>query len=490
MQRPIKTSAWLQTPTKVTSDLRVTAPGRKLLSAVEPALRPRNHAGFAASLRIGFATLFVSVVFCFAGESLGAQNRDQTLRANLASGGVARRQAIWYVYQEHRDELLPEVAEYLFKSDDSEDHAAILNVFRAYGAGLERHLPNWVDILDRFVSHDVAPEVLIACIDRIMFFREHRLVFALTRLADHPRRHVRLKAYAALSDLGNDTLIPVLLRLLNEGEPLQRMYALEGLALYSDRRLTQFLAQSVRDENKSVRIFAVEAIAASPGAAELVGSLVQRYQTEPDPEVRERIIEVVGRQRWVGQAFLIHRGLTDDSALVRRAALVAARTIVDRSSAYPISQQLTNEVDRDLKILATDVLMELGRSGGGLGLVSLLKSDSLPEVRARAALALGVLGERAGVPALIQALDQDGAERVRLEAAGALGELRDDRAIESLKAAAIRERESYEVRSAAVLALAQNRSPAALQALGELESGAPDPVISRQARQLLQSVGR
>ncbi|MCB1325956.1 MAG: HEAT repeat domain-containing protein [Spirochaetales bacterium] len=447
-------------------------------------------AGFRLCPKGLLATLFVSVAFCLLGAPLGAQNRDQTLRADLASGGVARRQAMWYVYQEHRDELLPEVAEYLFKSDDSQDHAAILNVFRAYGAALERHLPNWVDILDRFVTHDVDPDVLVACIDRVTFFREHRLVFALTRLADHPRRRVRLKAYAALSDLGNDTLIPVLLRLLNEGEPLQRMYALEGFALYSDRRLTQFLAQSVRDESKSVRIFAVEAIAASPGAGELVGTLVQRYQTEPDPEVRERILEVVGRERWVGQAFLIHRGLADDSALVRRAALMAARTIPDRSAAYPISQQLTNEVDRDLKILGTDVLMELGRSGGGLGLVRLLEGDNAPEVRARAALALGVLGERVGVPALVRALDEDGAERVRIEAAGALGELRDDRAIESLRAAAVRERESYEVRSAAVLALSRNRSPAAVQALGELESGAPDPVISRQARQLLQSGGR
>ena len=125
-----------------------------------------------------------------------------------------RRRAIWYIYQNKRHELLPIAAAFLFTSGDIADHKAVLRVFHAYGDELERYLPNWYVILDRYMTADADDEVVLSCIQLAVKWKESRLIHALSRLSRHPQSAVRLAAFQATADLSNDMLIPVLVRLV------------------------------------------------------------------------------------------------------------------------------------------------------------------------------------------------------------------------------------------------------------------------------------
>ncbi|MCB1307913.1 MAG: HEAT repeat domain-containing protein [Leptospiraceae bacterium] len=432
------------------------------------------------------------MLFCVLAQPLWAQTPQQIdpvtrIRTALKAGGVERRQAIWYIYQEGHDELLPEAVAYLFESEDYDDHQAILNVMQAYGHRLERYLPAWFNILDQYIARKVPAHLLVQCVEIAIYFREDRLIHALRRLAIDPRREVRLAAYRGMVELGSDILIPVLLKMLNEPRPIYRMYALEGLIHYGDKRMVPFLVQSLNDDNKSVRIFAVAALSQHPGAAELSHNLATRYNRESNPEVRARIIEVIAFLRLTSMNYIVHRGIQDEVPLVRRAALEAARDLRDRTAGYPISRQLSNEPESELKLLAMDVMMAIENSGGGGGLIEVLAGDRQEAVRARAALALGVLRERAAVTALSHAVRDDESRVVRVEAAGALGELRDDRAVPALVDAVRRSDDSYEVRSAALLALARIDSATARSALESLYAGTSNAELRRQIQKLFDA---
>ena len=399
-----------------------------------------------------------------------------------------RRRAIWYIYQNKRHELLPVAAAYLFESEDIADHLAVLRTFHAYGDELERYLPNWHVILDRYMQPEANDQVVIECIKLTMRWREGRLIHALSRLARHPQSAVRLAAFQGTAELSNDMLIPVLVRLIQADRPVYRMYGLEGMTRFGDKRLWTFLRDALEDPSKSVRIYAVQALSQQPDGLEKSHYLARRYSNEPDPEVRGRILEVITEHRWTRHASLIHRGVADSAPLVRRIALNSAIALSDRRATRSISTQLAQEDRRELKLLGVRALMLLENSGGGAGLRSLLEGDSDPGVRQRAALALGFLKDRSGLGSLTRAVQEDRAEEVRMESAAALGNLGDNRGISALLDTIRRQGESYEVRSAAALALADIGSKDSLRALEDLAAEYGSQPLGQQIQQLLQRV--
>ncbi len=407
------------------------------------------------------------------------------IEADLQGGGEARRRAIWYIYQNKQHQYLPTAAAFLFRSEDIEDHKAVLRTFHAYGDELERYLPNWHVILDRYMTPEANDQVVLECIKLTMRWEESRLIHALNRLARHPQSAVRLAAFGGTAKLSNDMLIPVLVRLMQSERAVFRIYGLEGILHFGDKRLWTFLQDGLADPSKSVRIYAVQALSKQPNASERSHHLARRYGGEPDPEVRARIIEVIADRRWTRHASVIHRGVSDGVPLVRDFALTAVERLSDRRAARFVSRQLAQEDHRDLKIKGMRVLMLLENSGGGNGLRSLLEGDTDPSVRQKAALALGYLKDRSAVFSLARAVQEDEAEAVRMEAAGALGNLGDNRGNRALIETIRRGGESYEVRSAATLALARIGSKESLRALENLSQEFQGQALGAEIQQLL-----
>jgi len=374
----------------------------------------------------------------------------EDVEAQLNSGGIKRQQAIWYVYQLQYNDLLRKAADYLFESKDYDDHRAVLRVLHAYGESLENYLPDWYLFIDRYMKESTPPDLLKQCFDLAVIWEEQRLMTALIRFASHPLSEVRHAAFEAMSKMGSDIIIPEMLRLISSPRPIFKVYALEGAALYPDARLAPFVLRLLNDPNKSIRIYAIEAVSRNP---RLIDQVIRLYTLDSDNEVKQRIVELIGRFGWRSHFYIVQSALGDPSPLVRRSALGAVEQVSDPFSAPYISTQLARESDPELRRLALDVLLLLRKGGGGAGLSSVLEHESDESMRIKAAIIAGLSREYGTAQALIQALMVDLSAAVRLEAANAMGLIRSQKFFEPLKTVILNETEGYEIRSGAILSL-------------------------------------
>lgn len=402
----------------------------------------------------------------------------------IRSGGESRRRAVWYIQQIGADEAFPEAARLLIESDNYDDHRAVLNAMRAYGDRLEGAVPNWYLMLDKYISLDRPADVLIQCIELTALWKEHRLMPALTRLARHPDRDVRLAAFGGMARMANDLILPTLLKLYAADRSVYRAYALEGMERFPDSRLQRFIVEALADTSKSVRLLAVQALAAQADGEAQSHHLANQFQRDDDPEVRERIIQVIGERRWRRHSSVVARAVSDDSALVRAAALEAALLLQDSSLASAIARQQERENDGSLKLRSIYCLMRLESSGGGRGLQQLL-TDSDVEVRRNAATALGYLRERSALSVLQQSALGDASAEVRLEAVGALLRLGDSRSIATLRELILRPEESPALKAAAIAAIAACGRYEARTALEQLAAEAGAGELRRRIQNAL-----
>ncbi|MBR29732.1 MAG: hypothetical protein CMN77_00355 [Spirochaetaceae bacterium] len=435
-------------------------------------------------LSISFLLLFVS--FSRAEAQFAIVDGKKEVLEKLESGGPARRQAIWYIYQNRYDELLRPAIQYLFKSDDFEDHRAILRVFEAYGPGLERYVPDWYRILDRYMNRNVPEDLLLQCIQLASSWKEHRLIFALGRMADHPRMKVRLAAYRAMARMGNDNLIPILIRQMKSDRPVHKIYALEGARLYQDERLVPFIRDLLNDSSKSVRIFALKAIVEQKTDQDVSYLVARKFKDDPNDEVRARAIEMIGRRGWGRQNYLVHSAVGDSSDVVRWAAVRSAVAMKDRASAGPISRQLRVEKEDELKLAMIEALLDLRVDDSANALAHLLRSDEKEAIRQRAAMAIGNLRIKDGGFALIQAIRSDEKLEVRLEAAAALGELADPALAESIMDLLDKPGEDRRVLQLAAMAIIRSGSDEKIRKLQRVASTLKDRVLGEEIERMVR----
>lgn len=473
-------------------------------SAFAPVLRTRcavlRIPGWSGSLARGFWTGALLIVVSsliapplFAQEYPSAGQDEVEVPSHsqvarwLRSGGDSRQEAMGLLRQLGYHDLVRPAAKYLLDSDDPYDHRAVLRMMRGYGDDLEQHLPDWYKFVDKFIDRDKPPDILRDCIDLAEYWKEHRLIHAVAKLAVHPRQSVREKAFAAMTVMENDQIIPVLMRLLTHKRPIYRIYALDALVNFSDKRIASQVQALFDDQSKSVRIYAIKGALEQPESSE--SSIIRLFRTDPSPEVRRRVVEVIGNRGWGRHRGVVHRAISDSSGLVREAGLDAARRLGDRSAAGAISRQLETETEKHLKLKAIALLMELDRAAGSDGLEARLRDED-EEVRRRAAVALGVLESRGGIDALHQALLTDQSERVRLEAAGAIGAIgrRDSRF--SLLQSIENRQESYAVRSAALVSLMKILGDASLSSLREIRQRMVEDAFERHLDQAILRLER
>ena len=415
--------------------------------------------------------------------------REDVVRG-LQASGKERRQAIWFVHQLHHHDLLPQAARLLLESDDYGDHRAVLNVFHSYGRSLESYLPDWHLYLDRYIRPGLPDDILLDCVRLADYWRERRLVGALKRLATHPRTRIRKAAFRSISLMKDDNMIPIILTLFASERTVERVYALEAAAMFPDtyKRLTPFIMKLFQDPEKSVRIYAIRAFLRQEDAADHGHSAVRTLSRDEDPEVRSRILEAIASKGWNKQAYVLHRALTDESPLVRLSSLRAIEKLGDTAGAHYISRRLPDEEDTEVKLQALASLLSLGRSGGGAGLSHLVRYDPDRRVRLKAVMCVGVLEEARGGDALVHALEFDSDEKVREEAASALGDLGREEATAHLLAAIRRADESYDVKTAALLALSRIGGRDAMEGLARLEHSLKDSYFRRRVSAILKKM--
>lgn len=371
----------------------------------------------------------------------------------------------------------------LFARNDPELTGELLFTFQHLGMSLETYFPEWYKFILQKVNVRSPQEQIHLAVQLAGFWKEHRLMPLLSRFAVHPSHEVRMDTFRAMSTIRNDTLIPVLLRLLTSDRAIERIYGLEGAVSFTDNRTLPFALKLLDDPVRSVRVFAVLRLGAQENSDSISHLIVRNYRSDDDPEVREAVIEMIRKERWTRHAYLLHRAVLDPAPIVRKAALLGVRELNEVRAAGNISRALVSEDVPGIKKLGLDVLVALGNSGGGEGIETLLRNDYDEEIRLSAAVAAGILGDRGFSFSLAKSLRDDPSGQVRLEAAYALGRIGSISAADDLYASVSDESELYEIRAASLVSYRMIRgkypelpeSPSmqneSLQAIARYQSG-------------------
>lgn len=258
----------------------------------------------------------------------------------------------------------------------------------------------------------------------------------LERLATAPET-VPHNEYFALSDLtraGVDVVRRLWPRLAVESRRRVLEVLLAGADAYLDVDLDRFLATILDDPEADLRQIALETLAESEPAPEVLGPIIQRLQRDEDDAVRAAAAAALGYYVLAGELDEL------DAALAMRAEEVLITVLTDpaepiivqrralESIAYSgevgVRQFIEDAYYSPYEELRLGALVAMGRSADirWRKLARAELGNPSPAMRAEAAVACGELEARAALSDLLVLLEDD-EQMVRLAAIFALGRL-------------------------------------------------------------------
>ena len=288
----------------------------------------------------------------------------------------------------------------------------------------------------------------------------------LERQATDPAqpKHNRLSGISGLAQAAHPSVVPTLVRLLDDPDVELRTAAAKALGWKGNRPALAPLGARATDarEDPGVRTAAVASLGRIGDPA--VVPLIEGLAKDPDPAVRREamlfLIQAPPEMRTdrVTYGLILLEDLEQDG-YTRGLAAVNLGETGDRRAVEALIRVL-----QDPRLPKGYAELPTGEGGTRQAQVFASRLRSLHNVRAHAALVLGQLGDQRAVPALLGALtDPDG--MVRMESASAIGRLKPPGAVAPLTQA-LHDREAR-VRQSAAVAIGLQGDPAAVAPLRE-----------------------
>ncbi len=233
--------------------------------------------------------------------------------------------------------------------------------------------------------------------------------------------HARIPAIRSLGKMKNPKTVEPLVKALKDKVAHVRAPAAEALGNIGDKTAVQPLIATLTDKDLGVRAAAIAALS-NIGDAAAIAPLVEQLTSADLGSVALQGLEKLG---W-----------KPASNEEKQRYAIAKQDIEQILAAV-------NETGGPLRALAADALGRISdkerlkqiKDLNAAGALADALKDERPEVRAKAALALGTLGDEKSVEPLIKLMADVSNPAVRRAAAAALGSLGDEKAIPPLKAA-------------------------------------------------------
>ncbi|HEY3668011.1 MAG TPA: HEAT repeat domain-containing protein [Polyangiaceae bacterium] len=354
---------------------------------------------------------------------------------------------------------------------------------------------------------DARPIVRAAVAAALAQLGDPRAVSALVLSLHDADDSVRVAALAALSRIAEPGAVPSIVGLLQSGSDAVHSAALDALAHIPSAAATKALI----DELESDRVgnarseavtalgrsgaFALPALTAclnAESAAERLGgcalALGQTHQVQGAAAIQGALrrgalpalpaLLALSELRAPDSLPTVLEYLSDSDVLVRRAARMAAKALLDPRQAdgravEPLVRALSGAGREQVEqVELLDLLGQSGSPRAALALLPYANGGDDVVVQSHALSALGFVGEAGQVPVLLHALDDDSGA-VRLAAALALGRLRlAGRALELLERLAHGN---------------ETERPLLALALGGTLAGERDPAVAERLESLLRS---
>ena len=199
--------------------------------------------------------------------------------------------------------------------------------------------------------------------------------------------------------------------------PAERRASIYDLRTDPTEKHVQSIREYLTDPDRNVRATALNVLVGLEVADSV--ELSRRALKDSDGFVRATAAKLLGDTKDSAHAELLAERLFEDAdPIVRQRAAEALADVGGPGAVEALARGIEDPIDR-VRLAAVEGLRLLGPATAASGLVRLLRDDTIWEVRAQAARALGRTGDESVVPALEEALG-DPNEFVRAAAENAL----------------------------------------------------------------------
>ncbi|PJZ31219.1 hypothetical protein CH378_03195 [Leptospira kmetyi] len=416
---------------------------------------------FFRSVPTVFLSFFLITISISAAETPKDEFKEKVM-------GFSKTQAaaISEIRSRNRLDLVKELPA-IFQNESAEERTqiAVLKLFSELDE-LDSLAPNWVNALDavfqKTTNVTLKKEILLLAEKK----KEKRLIYSVIAAFSDPETPVRTLSYRLMHLLKDDRALPILLDMSLSKDPVQRMYFLESSLIIKDERIQNQIHKLANDESSGVRkkyLIAINRL----GMTEKFSQFQKSATSDPDDDVKMVALEILKNKKNRQYISLFYKGLTDSNPDLRRISLEALLIFQDKQGAKAISDQLAKEDTLFLKARMIDLLLDLGNNGGGQGILAVLTNGEEPELRTKAAYAVGKLGANTSAVELTKILSEEKENMVKWQLIHSLGELKEKNAVPALLVLARNSREKLNLRIEAVATIRAINDPDSLPSIFE-----------------------
>lgn len=371
------------------------------------------------------AILFLLIVCAF---DLKAQDTDNYRRiADAIADGddPGYTGALDYIRQNIPAGVVPFLKEEYLDDDDYETRMRIISALKLYPAR------EYADVWTVFLRNSEDKRIEIELIEFLGHAENNPFIIPIAEKITIPRAEVRTRAAQVLGEVRDDRMLPVILAMGNSTNPVHRIYFLEALNFIYDTRFQKTVISLLEDENKSVRIYALECVIKND-VKEALPDVKAIIRNDNNYEVKKKAVSVIVHFRDTSSGYLVSGLLNENERELRIEALKAVAELRYSAAAHQVSKMLTTEQDPEVKKTALDTLYTFRKSGELEGLEYILSRDPDSKLRVKAAFILGEIKDEGRIIDILENALKDSDYRVRGEICNSLGNFRRGRSADIL----------------------------------------------------------
>jgi HEAT repeat protein len=431
------------------------------------------------------STAIFCIVFNAIAITAEEDKNKEIINRLLNSDKTEADNALSYISFNKPEELLTYITSALLSNEHHGKKEIILKALGSYPQ--KETVESCIEILNKTNSFLVKKEI----IEYISPSLDNKLIPLIIRELNNPFFTVRESAILALKKRGNDKVFPFILNMMENADPLQKVYALEAIIHLYDLRFYNQLLGMFKDENKSIRYYVLKCVEANK-LRDALPTVRNTALSDTSWEVRVKAIRILENLVDKESMYVLLNCLKDSEREVRYYSAKALNKLLFKASAAAISLGLYAEQDDEIKELLINTMIAVNDAGGYKGIRKVLLEDDNYRIKVLASYALGQIKHNWSSLVLLEGKN-DASREVRAEICNSLGFYNDKNIIKELTDIVNEEPDLY-VRSAALFSIKKigtksaAGSRSAISSLFDTYTAEANPVFKEQVRVVLREL--
>lgn len=232
-------------------------------------------------------------------------------------------------------------------------------------------------------SHDIDPNRFVDLFEQhttskpmlINFLTEQKQKVNATKLLRYAYKlehNDQAALFRLLESIAGDTIVPELINRVDTKDPIVRTYITKVIAKFDTPNVNHTLGNLLADENKSVRLAALEGLSNSNKDIEI--EKLCALINDSDFKVQNKAIEAITKINHPKTVFFLIPHLKDESEYTRRAAVEVLNVIANKDSVKDLFNAIKDE-DWWVRSRAADALGKIGGKRVVDAVIQLIKDD-------------------------------------------------------------------------------------------------------------------